>query len=232
MSQTVKNYFKSIAPSYDFVNHVSSLNIDKNWRKKTIQAIKFAPEKKIKALDLCAGTLDLSLLFAKKFTQSQVYSLDFCYEMLALGQNKIAAKQKDQIHMVCGDALCLPFANEFFDLIMCGYGFRNLDDPQKAVYEMVRVLKPGGQILILDFFKPAKAFAKIFHQTYGKRLLPIIGGIFSKNKKAYQYLNDSIENFLTLEQMQKLLKENGLHKISARNFFGQITSLVQSEKPK
>lgn len=229
MSAKVQQLFTEIAPTYDFINHALSLNIDKIWRKKTIQSITCNPRQPIHALDLCAGTLDLSLDFLKKFPFSHVTALDFSQQMLDLGREKLA-KYADRTTIKCGDALNLPFSPATFDVVFCGYGFRNLDDKEKGFAEISRVLKPGGQMLILDFFKPDGLLSRLFYATYGKHILPWAGRLLSGHGTAYRYLNDSIAGFYTLNECMSAATKHGFVKTTGRNFFLGVSSLVRAQK--
>lgn len=226
MSENVKNLFTSISPTYDRLNHLLSFHIDKKWRKNTIQSIQFPTSQSIKALDLCAGTLDLSVQFLHDYPHSHVTSLDFSQNMLDYGSHKISAEDQSRIQLVCGDALKLPFEDQSFDVIFCGYGFRNLDDKWAGIQEMKRVLKPQGQILILDFFKPRRFITKCFHHTYGRFILPLVGAIIAKNKDAYTYLYESINQFYSLDQCKDSFKQAGYNHVTSTDFLLGISSLV------
>jgi demethylmenaquinone methyltransferase/2-methoxy-6-polyprenyl-1,4-benzoquinol methylase len=229
MSEEVKQLFTSISSTYDLLNHVMSFQVDKNWRKKTIACIQ-GGQNIIKALDLCAGTLDLSLEFLKQFPQSMVTAVDFSHAMLEHGLPKIPEHQKNQISIVCADALHLPFDSACFDVIFCGYGFRNLDDQEAGVKEIKRVLKPGGQVLILEFFRPESILSRLFHFTYGRFLIPLIGGLISKSRQAYQYLHDSISRFYSLSECRQLFLNEGFQIQTSRHFMRGISSLIVATK--
>ena len=230
MSEEVKQLFTNISSTYDCLNHVMSFQVDKNWRKKTISRIHSNPNSPLKALDLCAGTLDLSLEFLRQFSTSHVTAVDFSFSMLQNGLHKIPSHQKEQVSIICADALHLPFADGSFDLIFCGYGFRNLDNQEAGLQEMKRVLKPGGQVLILDFFRPEGFLSRLFHFTYGRFLIPLIGGLISKSRKAYQYLHDSISNFYSLNECRDLFLAQGFLVIESRHFMRGISSLIVATK--
>lgn len=231
MSEQIKQLFSGISPTYDKLNHLLSFNIDKGWRKKSVDKITgFSENDTPLALDLCAGTLDFTVAFKQKFSKAQVVSLDFSHPMLALGQHKIADNDFSQVSLICGDALKLPFADNTFDVLFCGYGFRNLDNSKAGLQEISRVLKPGGQLLILEFFKPESLASKTFHATYGKYLLPWVGGLISKQKKAYDYLYSSINSFLSISQCENLLKDCGFSQTRTHSFLMDVSHLVWAIK--
>lgn len=230
MSSQIQTLFTEISPTYDKLNHLLSFNIDKIWRKKTIQIIKYEKEKKISALDLCAGTLDLSIEFLKQYKNGNVTSLDFSQAMLDHGKKKLTKADLARSKIICGDALKLPFENEVFDVVFCAYGFRNLVDPKKGLQEINRVLKPGGQVLLLEFFRPQKAATRLFHKTYSRFLLPTLGRLVSKHTGAYQYLHESIGKFLSVEETKNIMQQCGLKPGPTKDLFLGISSIVTGEK--
>lgn len=230
MSEPIKKIFNEISPHYDQLNHLLSFNIDKSWRKKTIARIPFDSHQQLRTLDVCAGTLDLTLEFLKKYPTSKIWALDFSHEMLLQGKNKIPPHLKNQVHIICKDALALPFPKEHFDVVFCGYGLRNLDDKQKGIQEMQRVLKPGGYLLILEFFRPLTMRSRLFYKTYSQFLVPVIGQFISKHKKAYRHLHDSIGEFYSLPECVEVFKNKGFKNILSKNFLMGISSLVMGEK--
>lgn len=231
MSEAVKSLFSAISPTYDRLNHLLSFNIDKSWRKKSIALIKAGPDTELSCLDLCAGTYDLSLACLKRFPRAQITAADFSEGMLQAGMKKIARyTQTGQIKPVCADALHLPFADQSFDVVFCGYGMRNLDDTNRGIQEIKRVLKPGGQVVILEFFKPSDFLGKAFNATYSQVLIPVLGRVISGHAGAYRYLRDSIRGFLTLKQFCDLFEANGFSSIQTRNFMMSVSTAVSAVK--
>lgn len=230
MSVEIQNLFTDIAPTYDCLNHLLSFNIDKVWRKKTIAKIPQDPTSHFEALDLCAGTLDLSLEFLKQFPQARVVSADFSRAMLIKGIDKAGAANLKRMAVVCADALHLPFADNSFDALFCGFGYRNLDNKDGGLGEMARVLKPGGTLLILDFFRPEKWASRLFHHTYGNFLLPTVGRLISQNKEAYRYLHTSIDKFLSAGECQQLFIKNGFNNVQIKNNLMGISSIISGVK--
>ncbi|MBI4410978.1 MAG: ubiquinone/menaquinone biosynthesis methyltransferase [Deltaproteobacteria bacterium] len=243
MSEQIKNLFSSISPTYDGLNHLLSLNTDRRWRKRTIGQISFSKERPVAALDLCAGTLDLSLEFLRQYPAGKVWAVDFSHDMLKHGLTKVRAHSPNEgplrgsaplqkrIHAICADGLQMPFPTEFFDVVFCGFGFRNFDDQTAALKEIHRVLKPDGQLLILEFFRPTNSLTRIFHNTYGNFILPLIGGLISGRKEAYRYLHRSIADFYSLEECKKLFEHAGFTIANAKNFSMGVCSLIVGKKP-
>jgi demethylmenaquinone methyltransferase / 2-methoxy-6-polyprenyl-1,4-benzoquinol methylase len=225
MSKEVQELFSSIAPSYDFLNHCLSFSIDKRWRHKAIAALERRAPKRV--LDLCAGTLDLSKNLATQYPSCEIWAVDFSLAMLEEGKKKI--KSHPTIHRICADGHSLPFSDQSFDAVICAFGIRNLEHRNQAAIEIRRVLKKGGCLVVLEFFRPDKLFSKLFYQSYGKYVLPKIGGVISKNRKAYQYLQDSITHFMSVEEYSQLLSEQGLQTIKILPLSGGIAHLVIAE---
>lgn len=227
VSEAVRQIFNNISPTYDRLNHILSLNFDKSWRQKTISQILKAKNEKFFALDLCAGTHDLGLECARQFPNSQIKALDFSEDMLRQGREKIS-HLKDQIESVCGDALKTPFADQSFDVIFCGFGVRNFDNTEKGIQEIRRLLKPEGQLLVLEFFRPTSKLNLFFNKTYAQNILPLFGKWISGNKDAYSYLRDSIRGFLTVPEFCELLQKNGFKNIKVKDYFLRICSCVNA----
>lgn len=225
MSKEVQELFTSIAPSYDFLNHFLSFSVDKRWRDKAIAALgKSAPER---LLDLCAGTLDLTQKVMQKFPTSEVFAADFAVAMLEEGREKVRGKAK--AHRICADGHRLPFGTASFDAVLCAFGIRNLENRSQAAKEIRRVLRPGGKLIVLEFFRPDRFFSKLFYQTYGKYVLPRIGGAISRNRKAYEYLQNSIQHFFSVEEYSRLLLEHGFQKPEVLPLSGGIAHRIVAE---
>jgi len=222
MSKVVQKLFTEIAPKYDFLNHFMSLSIDRRWREQALDHLKDAQCERI--LDLCAGTLDLSLGLAELQPEAQIVALDFSLAMLREGQKKI--KKLSRCHLVCADGHSIPFSDNSFDAIVCGFGIRNLEMRERAAQEISRVLRPKGTLVVLEFFRPEKIFPKLFYQTYGKFIIPRIGGFFSKNRQAYEYLQNSIQDFLSIGEYETLLRDHGFDQVDHQALSGGIAHEV------
>lgn len=226
MSKEVQEMFSDIAETYDKANRILSLKTDTRWRKRAVkEALKNKPNF---ILDLCAGTLDLSRTLSENAPDADIQACDFSLNMLLNGLEKISDCQN--ISLVCGDGHHLPFPENRFDTIICGFGIRNLEEREKAALEIFRTLKPGGRLVVLEFFRPTSPLAKIFYKTYGKKVLPKMGGWISKNEAAYQYLFDTISNWLSIQEYQDLLKKVGFEIASVRSLSGGIAHLLVGEK--
>ncbi len=227
-AQNIREMFGRIAPTYDLLNRTLSGSIDQRWRKK---AISYLPSREnLKVLDLCAGTLDLTLAILKKFPHAEITALDFSDKMLEIGQRKIPADKKSQVKIVVGDAMHLELPSESFDAVICGFGMRNVVDNAKCLAEIHRVLNPLGRIIVLEFFHPTTFQGRLFHQTFGKHLLPRIGAWLSKDKQAYSYLFNSIQSYHSVQDFVKILIHKNFHLLAQKNLTGHIASIVVGQK--
>jgi demethylmenaquinone methyltransferase / 2-methoxy-6-polyprenyl-1,4-benzoquinol methylase len=188
----VRTMFGRIAPRYDFLNHLLSLNIDRGWRTRAIRAL--APENRPGLyLDLCAGTLDLATeMAALPGFRGRIIGADFSEPMLRLGQEKLNGAP---VHPVTADALALPMANASCAGAIAGFGVRNLENLDAGLAEVARVLVPGAPFVILEFTTPPSAIIRTGYRLYTNHVLPKIAGAISGNVAAYEYLAESVANF-------------------------------------
>lgn len=201
--------FDRISPKYDALNHLLSLNIDKVWRRKVAKAVAKSAPKTI--LDLATGTADLAITMAKHYPQARIIGLDISEKMLEIGKSKIKKQNlKDQIDLRFGDAANLPFEDDTFDVATVAFGVRNFEDLGKVLSEIHRVLKPNGEVVILEFSMPEKFPIKQLYRLYFKHILPWMGRIVSKDEKAYSYLPESVEQFPKPTEFQQVLDQYGL----------------------
>ncbi len=227
MTQEVQKMFSAIAPRYDRLNHLLSFQVDRWWRREAVQLLNGAN----RVIDLCAGTLDLSIQLAKQSPATRIDAVDFSQEMLNHGETKLDAALKDTIKTHCGDVQTLPFPDQSYDGAMVAYGMRNVDDNVTALQEVFRVLRPGGRMVILEFFRPEKWGAKLFHATYGRFVMPLLGGVVSGNRQAYAYLRDSIQGFQTVSAYQELIQACGFEDVTYKHQWGGASTLIQGRKP-
>ncbi len=221
MSDTVKPYsedgnkkaqvsrmFNSIAPYYDFLNHLLSLGIDRSWRKKAIRELGTDQPRFI--LDVATGTADLALETARQLQADRIIGVDISNQMLDIGRTKIAKRGLSElIELQEGDSEWLPYPDNTFDAITVAFGVRNFENLEKGLAEMLRVLKPGGKAVILEFSRPTIFPFKQLFNGYFKYLLPQIGRLTSKDPKAYQYLFESVQAFPDGEDFVNILAQTG-----------------------
>ncbi len=228
----VREMFGRIAPRYDLLNHLLSLDIDKLWRKRV--AKKFCSilrDENARVLDLCCGTGDLAFAFRREATAGAVIiGSDFVPEMLVRARAKSAATGAN-VEFVEADALSLPFGDASFDLVSCAFGFRNLANYERGLREIFRVLKPGGAIAILEFAEPRGKMFGTLYRFYFRRVLPRLGGLISGNSQAYTYLPSSVSKFPNPEELAKQIESAGFTSVRYESWTGGIVTLHAGRKP-
>lgn len=222
--------FDNISKEYDGLNRVISLGIDQSWRKKVVNIVnRINPES---ILDIATGTGDLAIMMAKKTTAQSITGLDISKGMLNIGREKVAhQKLSNKIEMIVGDSESLPFADNSFDAITVSFGVRNFESLHKGLSEILRVLKPNGKFVILETSVPTKFPFKQGYQFHCNILLPFIGKLFSKDKKAYGYLSESAANFPYGEKLNNILRKIGFIDVKdLPQTFGVASIYVSSKK--
>jgi demethylmenaquinone methyltransferase/2-methoxy-6-polyprenyl-1,4-benzoquinol methylase len=226
---TIGSMFDSIAWRYDFLNHFLSFGIDRLWRRKAIRIISKTYENP-RILDVATGTGDLAIA-AMKLNPVMVTGIDVSEKMLEIGRKKIKKKNlSDKIDLIKGDSENITFSDNTFDIAMVAFGVRNFSDPIKGLSEMIRVTRQGGLILILEFSKPAASPFIGVYNFYFRNLLPYLGRIFSKDRKAYRYLHESVMEFPDNENFMKLMKIVGLSETRQVKLTGGIATIYTGVK--
>ena len=208
--ERVQRMFGEIAPNYDRMNHLLSMNVDRLWRRKTVRVLK--PNRTEPILDCCTGTGDLAFAF-ERATESKVpiTAADFCVEMLDVGREKIQKHNSTQVTFVQADTQELPFEDNHYQIVSAAFGLRNVADTCLGLQEMTRVCKPGGQVAILEFSTPRMQPIKGIYQWYFKNVLPRIGQALARNNSsAYNYLPDSVGDFPAYEALTDRMINAGL----------------------
>jgi demethylmenaquinone methyltransferase/2-methoxy-6-polyprenyl-1,4-benzoquinol methylase len=221
MSETIKPYqdsaaskkeqvaqmFDTISENYDGLNKIISFGTDAKWKRKILKMV--AAKKPSTILDIATGTGDLAILFATT-SATEIIGLDISQGMLDIGKQKIEAQKLDRkIQMVLGDGENIPYPDNYFDVITVAYGVRNFEHLEKGLSEILRTLKPGGQFIILETSVPTKFPFKQGYFLYTNFVMPTIGKLFSKDKKAYAYLSNSAQNFPFGEVLNNILRKIG-----------------------
>ena len=224
--QFVKEKFSAISPKYDLLNSVLSFQVDRYWRWVTTRQLRDFPQGMV--LDLCAGTLPLSLELTRQARERQVLAVDFCEGMLRTGVASLPDDQRRQrITPVCGDGEEIPAASGSFWGITIAFGIRNLGNAAKGLSEMLRVLKPGGKLLILEFSRPRNFLIKPLYNFYLNRVLPKVAGLVSGDKEAYEYLASSIAAFYEPTELMRMMEQAGFSRVYRRPMtFGIVTLYV------
>lgn len=225
----VSTMFNNIAKYYDFLNHFLSLGIDKSWRKKAIATLKDDAPKNI--LDVATGTGDLAIEAHRQLSPDKVTGIDISVKMLEVGEKKIRKLGIDDvITLQEGDSEHLQFADNTFDAAVVAFGVRNFANVEAGLIDMVRVLQPNSKLVVLEFSKPAMFPFKQFFNFYFKYVLPFIGRITSKDKKAYGYLYESVQAFPEGQDFLDLLTNIGLKNATCKKLSLGICSIYTATK--
>jgi demethylmenaquinone methyltransferase/2-methoxy-6-polyprenyl-1,4-benzoquinol methylase len=211
-SQKVRQMFTQIAPRYDLLNHVLSMQLDRLWRARVARILAPILQRgDAVVLDLCCGTGDLALAL-KRAGSARMIGADFAHPMLVQANEKSGGK----IRFLEADALRLPFADASFDLVTAAFGFRNLANYEDGLREMMRVLKPGGTLGILEFTEPPEGMVGDLYRWYFRRVLPRIGGMLSGDRSAYTYLPKSVARFFRPGELGVLMEKIGFMSVNYR----------------
>ncbi len=217
----VRAMFTAIAPRYDFLNHLLSLNVDRRWRRQAVARLNWERTPEGRYLDLCAGTLDMAAtLSAQPGFAGRVIGADFVLPMLVLGQGKSV-----RVRAVNADALELPFGDATFDGATVGFGIRNVADLDAGLIEASRVLIPGARLVILEFTTPPRQPMRAAYFLYFKRMLPLIGRLVSRHSDAYDYLPESVLTFPEPDALAERMREHGFRDVGYTLLFGGICAI-------
>ena len=218
--EQVEEMFDNIAPTYDRLNHIMSLNIDRIWRRRVMRIIRRAKPQRI--MDVATGTGDLAIAMARKVNEAHILGVDLSEEMLSEARKKIKRLELEKrISLEKGDAENLTMlASESVDAATVAFGVRNFENIERGLSEIYRTLRPGGKLVVLEFSMPKNRLVRWVYRQYAHRLLPRIGGMISKDKQAYTYLPDSVEEFPAPERFAEILKGVGFKsvKLSSQSF--------------
>jgi demethylmenaquinone methyltransferase / 2-methoxy-6-polyprenyl-1,4-benzoquinol methylase len=224
----IRRMFGNIAPSYDLLNHLLSLNVDHYWRWRTTRLV--PPTGSGPVLDLCTGTGDLALAYDRAaYGRVPVVGADFCHEMLVRAVRKTdKRKALGRVRYLEADAQRLPFADDQFQITTVAFGLRNITDTDRGLSEMVRVTRSGGKLAILEFSRPRGRLFGAFYRFYFRRVLPLVGQMISRSKdNAYRYLPASVLDFPDGEALAERLRSHGLRDVRWYPFtFGIATLYV------
>ena len=215
--EKIKSMFDNIAPDYDKLNHIMSLNIDKGWRRKAVREI-VDTDNPLAVLDVACGTGDFTIEIARKVAKgSRIIGIDLSEGMMKVGREKIAVAQVDAT-LEYGDCEALTYPGSSFDRVSVGFGVRNFEHLEIGLKEMYRVLKPGGKLVILELSVPSNPVIRWCYKLYFLKILPAIGGWVSGNRGAYKYLPASVLHFPAPDKFIPMLKEAGFGDVRHKAF--------------
>jgi len=217
-ASAVRAMFDRVAPRYDLLNRVMTLRVDQAWRRTLVGAL--APRAGEAILDLCAGTMDVADLARRSAPGLRVVAADFSHGMLIRGVEKTGLPASQ------ADALALPFRDASFDLVTVTFGVRNLDSWEAGLAEMARVLRPGGRLGILEFFRAESRGSRAVHAAYNRLALPVLGRVLSPDPEAYRYLVASMERFASRPEFEAGVGRAGFRTVSGRTLFPGVCGLV------
>lgn len=226
--EEVAEMFNNISAKYDFLNHFLSLGIDKLWRKKAVKMLAEIKPKRI--LDIATGTGDFAIE-SLKLNPEEIVGMDISEGMLSMGREKMVKRKVDHIiSMRLGDSENLPFEDNYFDALTVGFGVRNFENLEKGLGEMLRVVRPGGKLLILEFSKPKKFPVKQYYAFHSKYIIPFFGKRISKDEKAYAYLPESVAAFPEGQNFENILKSLGYKNVNSTLVSGGIATIYAGTK--
>lgn len=230
-SSSVAAMFNSIAPSYDFLNHLLSFGIDKLWRRRLVKRLlRNNPEK---VLDVATGTADLALVMAKQSPTVRIVGIDISESMLAIGMVKLKKRMlQERITLKKASALSVPYDDEQFCAAMVAFGVRNFEDLSQGLKEIYRVLKPNGELAVLEFSMPRHWPFNAIYRFYFLKFLPWVGGKISGNRQAYTYLPESVLSFPQGEAFARILKSVGFNAVEIKVQTFGIATLYIAKKEK
>lgn len=218
--EQVEHMFDNIAPTYDKLNHILSFNIDRIWRRRVMRIVRRSHAHKI--MDVATGTGDLAIAMAKRVDRTQILGIDLSEEMLQVARKKIEKQGlEERIIVEKGDAENLSMVStESIDAATVAFGVRNFENLERGLSEIYRTLRPGGKFVVLEFSIPRNRLVRWVYAQYSHRLLPRIGAMLSKDRKAYDYLPDSVEEFPSPERFAEILRGVGFKdiKLSSQSF--------------
>jgi demethylmenaquinone methyltransferase/2-methoxy-6-polyprenyl-1,4-benzoquinol methylase len=224
----VRAMFSDVAPRYDLLNRVLSLNVDRSWRRKAVARLGWEARPDGVYLDACAGTLDLARSLSRQpGFRGRVVATDFALPMLRVGAAKLNG---EPVYSAAADTLELPAADATFDGALVGFGVRNLADLAAGLAELARVLKPGARLVILDFATPRSAPMRALYLFYFRRVLPVVGRLVSGHPTAYTYLPESVMGFPDPEALTRALSDAGLKDVGYQLLTGGIVAISWGDR--
>lgn len=229
--ERVHDVFEKIYKRYDVMNSVISFQRHKAWRQYTMQVMDV--KQGAAALDVCCGTCDWTIALAGAVgKEGKVYGLDFSQGMLSIGDEKIKELNLDQVKLVHGNAMQLPFEDNTFDYVTIGFGLRNVPDYMHVLREMTRVVKPGGKVVCLETSQPTAFGVRQLYVLYFRYIMPILGKMLAKSYKEYSWLQESASTFPGMQELARMFEQAGLEKVQVKPFTFGVAAMHVGHKPK
>lgn len=225
----VRDMFDNIAPTYDKLNHILSINIDRIWRRRVVRIVRQMHPYHI--LDVATGTGDLAIAMARRISDCHILGVDLSEQMLAIAHDKVLARgMEKQISLSTGDAEHLNVADGSVDVVTVAFGVRNFENLELGLREMHRTIKDGGHIVILEFSTPRSRLFGALYRWYSHKVLPFIGRLISRDGAAYDYLPSSVDEFPAPERFMEMLREAGFKNCKAKSQSFGIAQIYSAER--
>lgn len=226
----VREMFDSIAPAYDWMNRAMTFGIDKLWRRRAVRLV--SKDKPAQIVDIATGTGDLAIALAEKMPQAKVTGLDLSEGMIEIGREKVERRGlSDRVKLMAGDCLAMPLDDCSADVITVAYGVRNFEHLDRGYAEMLRVLKPGGLLCVLELSTPVNPIVKPFYKFYTRCLIPALGRMVSKDSRAYSYLPESIAAVPQGDHMLELISQAGFTDTRFKRMTFGVCTLYTARRP-
>lgn len=226
----VRDMFDSIAPAYDFMNRAMTFGIDRRWRSTAVKMIAGSRPERI--LDIATGTADLAIKLARDLAPCRVTGIDLSEGMVEIGRRKVTEAGLDgTVDLQCADCLDMPFEDDVFDCVTVAYGVRNFEHLDRGYAEMLRVLRPGGTLCVIELSTPGSPLVKPFYRFYTSCVIPAVGRMVSKDVRAYSYLPESIAAVPQGERMLDLMRAAGFTGCRCRRLTFGTCSIYIAKKP-
>ncbi|MBR4838493.1 MAG: bifunctional demethylmenaquinone methyltransferase/2-methoxy-6-polyprenyl-1,4-benzoquinol methylase UbiE [Bacteroidales bacterium] len=225
--------FNDIAPTYDKLNHILSLNVDKSWRRKAVRRLKksLSEVSHPLILDVACGTADSTVQIAKSIENAHVYAIDISEKMLEIGKGKIEKlNMSDRIDFYNSCAENIDFQDDTFDAVFVAFGVRNFSDREKGLKEILRILKPKSSLFVLELSEPQNVIVRWIYNLYFKNILPLVGKLVSGNKNAYRYLQKTVAEFPMPKEFINILKSAGYQSVRHNALSFGLCRIYQAEK--
>ncbi|MFD2679511.1 demethylmenaquinone methyltransferase [Bacillus seohaeanensis] len=227
--QRVHHVFEKISDNYDKMNSIISFQQHIKWRKETMKRMNVAEGSS--ALDICCGTADWTIALGEVVgKKGKVYGLDFSKNMLSVGEEKVKQSGMEQIELLHGNAMELPFDDNTFDYVTIGFGLRNVPDYMQVLKEMNRVLKPGGKAVCLETSQPTMVGFRQMYFFYFRFIMPVFGKLFAKSYSEYSWLQESARDFPGMKELAQMFEKAGFEKVIVKPFSGGVAAMHLGEK--
>lgn len=222
--------FDALADRYDLMNRMLSCGIDVKWRKKAIEQLKTDQPQQV--LDVATGTADMAIIAWQQLRPEKVIGIDISEQMLEIGRKKVEKERLTHfIQLQTGDSETINFTDDSFDAVMVAFGVRNFEHLENGLSEMLRVLRPGGKLVVLEFSRPRTIIFRSLYNLYMSIVAPEVARWFSQNKKAYQYLNQSAKLFPDRQKFVDILNRTGYSDTSFKSLSAGICCIYVGKKP-